>query len=64
MPYPCDPCECPEAYYRDTNSWRKAVIELLCVIASGQPSESGRYLQEDGAFFYLTEDGNDFYIEE
>lgn len=30
MSYPCDPCSCPEAYYRDSQSWRKAVILLLC----------------------------------
>lgn len=29
MPYPCDPCDCPEAYYRDEESFRKAVIVLL-----------------------------------
>lgn len=28
--YPCDPCDCPEAYYRDSQSWRKAMITLLC----------------------------------
>lgn len=28
----CDPCNCLEMYYRDSQSWRKAVIELLCDI--------------------------------
>lgn len=32
MAYKCDPCECPEMYYRDSMSWRKAVIILLCRI--------------------------------
>lgn len=64
MSYPCNPCDCPEAYYRDIESWRKAVVGLLCIIASGPPPETNRYLQEDGTFFYLTEDGSGYYIEE
>lgn len=34
MPYTCDPCECPEQYFRDSQSWRKAMITLLCGIRS------------------------------
>lgn len=30
MPYQCDPCLCPEQHYRDSMSWRKAMITLLC----------------------------------
>lgn len=30
MPYQCDPCVCPEQHYRDSMSWRKAMITLLC----------------------------------
>lgn len=26
----CDPCTCPEMYYRDEMTWQKAVILLLC----------------------------------
>lgn len=33
MPYQCDPCVCPEQHYRDSMSWRKAMITLLCRIA-------------------------------
>jgi hypothetical protein len=32
MAYTCDPCECPEQYYRDSMSWRKAMLVLLCRI--------------------------------
>lgn len=28
----CDPCNCIEGYYRDEQSWRKAIITLLCDI--------------------------------
>lgn len=28
----CDPCNCIEGYYRDEQSWRKAMIVLLCDI--------------------------------
>lgn len=28
----CDPCDCPEQYYRDSQSWRKAMITILCDI--------------------------------
>lgn len=34
MPYQCDPCVCPEQYYRDSMSWRKATITLLCRLIS------------------------------
>lgn len=30
MPYQCNPCTCPEQHYRDSMSWRKAMITLLC----------------------------------
>lgn len=26
----CDPCTCPEMYYRDEVTWQKAVLLLLC----------------------------------
>lgn len=32
MPYQCDPCSCLEQHYRDSMSWRKAVLMLLCRI--------------------------------
>ena len=28
----CDPCNCPEMYMRDEQSWMKAVLKLLCDI--------------------------------
>ena len=33
MPDSCDPCICPDQHYRDSMSWRKAMITLLCRIA-------------------------------
>jgi hypothetical protein len=30
MAMECDPCDCPEQYYRDNESFKKAVIVLLC----------------------------------
>lgn len=64
----CDPCECPEMYYMDKESFQQAVVILLCTIAQGSgpvpPVVTDRYLQEDGVFFYLAEDGVSFYIQE
>lgn len=62
--YPCDPCDCPEAYYRDKESFRKAMLELLCLIEKGVTTPKNRYLVESGGFFYQTEDGTGFYIQE
>lgn len=28
----CDPCQCPDMYYRSTWPWRKAMLILLCRI--------------------------------
>lgn len=28
----CDPCQCPELYYRNITAWRKGVLKLLCTI--------------------------------
>lgn len=44
MPYPCDPCLCPEAYYRDSQSWRKGVIQLLCDIEEAIATITGENL--------------------
>lgn len=30
----CDPCDCPEQYYREKQTWRKAVLTLLCRMIS------------------------------
>lgn len=32
MSYDCDPCNCPEMYYRSKWPWRKAMLVLLCRI--------------------------------
>lgn len=32
MTFQCDPCVCPEQHYRDSETWKKAVITLLCKI--------------------------------
>jgi len=32
MPDKCDPCICPDLHYRDSMSWRKAMLYLLCRI--------------------------------
>lgn len=28
----CDPCQCPEQHYREKQTWRKAVITLICTL--------------------------------
>lgn len=33
MSFNCDPCACPEQHYRDQETWRKALITLLCRLA-------------------------------
>ena len=54
MPYKCDPCDCPEQHYRDSMSWRKAMITLLCdveaAIAGGGGGGGAAYktIQEEG----------------
>lgn len=30
MPYQCDPCACPEQHYRAIDTFKKAMITLLC----------------------------------
>ncbi len=30
MTYQCDPCVCPDQHYRDNDSFKKAVITVLC----------------------------------
>jgi len=35
MPDKCDPCVCPDLHYRDSMSWRKAVLRLLCASLTG-----------------------------
>lgn len=32
MSYDCDPCSCPDMYYRSKWPWRKAMLVLLCRI--------------------------------
>lgn len=32
MSYDCNPCNCPEMYYRDKWAWRKALLVLFCRI--------------------------------
>lgn len=34
----CNPCDCPEMYYRDETTWRKAIITLLCSIKGAIPA--------------------------
>lgn len=41
MAYTCDPCVCPDMYYRDSMSWRKAMILLLCRIRQTLIDASG-----------------------
>jgi hypothetical protein len=38
MPYNCDPCVCPDQHYRDNQSWKKAVITLLCRLSTNLTS--------------------------
>lgn len=46
--YKCDPCLCPEMYYRDKYSFRKALIILLCSIRALLTPQGG---DADGEFF-------------
>jgi len=49
MSYNCDPCVCPDQHYRDSMSWRKAMITLLCRVASAEESDSIGAIRNDVA---------------
>ena len=34
MPFNCDPCQCTDNHYRHEPTWKKAVLTVLCAIAT------------------------------